>query len=137
MSQYNNEQLNFIKVFLNNCKVYFNTYSELDGLMISRDIFLDDEKYYTLIKSKDFDKIKQLFSSSLYTALHKSASKKQKFLLLNLVRQILRGLYFKMTPIRKSNGYDKTGKKLFKRYFLVEKMKVLETSSIISVSSNE
>jgi hypothetical protein len=137
MSQYNSEQLNFIRLFLNKCKVFFNTYSQLDGLLIPRDIFLDDEKYYTLINSNDFCKIKELFSSSLYTSLHKTASKKQKFLLLNLVRQILRGLYFKMTPIRKSNGYDKTGKKLFKRYFLVEKMKVLETSSIISVSSND
>ena len=41
--------------------------------------------------------------------------------MLNLIRQILKVNGYNMNPIRKSDGYDKTGKKKYKRYFLIKK----------------
>ena len=32
-----------------------------------------------------------------------------------------------MTPLRKSDGYDDEGKKKFKRYFLINKLEVLDS----------
>ena len=57
------------------------------------------------------------------TSLQLTAEKKQKWPLLNLVRQILKSLKYEMKPIRKSNGYTKNGKKIYVRYFFIQKMK--------------
>ena len=56
------------------------------------------------------------------TCLQTGAVKKQKWPLLNLVRQILKTNDYKMTPRRKSNGYDDDGKKKYLRFFLIEKI---------------
>ena len=72
------------------------------------------------------------------TALQKNAEKKQKWPLLNLIRQILKSLYFKMTPVRLSDGYTKEGKKKYRRLFLIEKIKttVEQSSEQIIEESN-
>ena len=36
----NNEQFEHIKLFLNKCKIPVNTFGELDGMLIPREIFL-------------------------------------------------------------------------------------------------
>ena len=64
-----------------------------------------------------------MFSSSFLTSLHKDAEKKQKWPLLNLVRQILKVNDYRMKPIRKSDGKTKLGKKKYIRFFLIEKLK--------------
>ena len=64
------------------------------------------------------------------TCLQKDADKKQKWPLLNLVRQILKTNDYKMTPKRKSNGYDEDGKKKYLRFFLVEKITTEEIKDI-------
>ena len=46
------------------------------------------------------------------TSLQTNAPGKQKWPLLNLVRQILKAIDYKMTPQRKSNGYTKRWKKI-------------------------
>jgi hypothetical protein len=66
-----------------------------------------------------------MFSSSMLTSLQTNAPKKQKWPLLNLVRQILKSNDYKMEPIRKSAGYTKDGKKIYKRFFLIKKFKVI------------
>ena len=66
------------------------------------------------------------FSSSTLTCLHRDAEKKQKWPLLNLVRQILKVKYYRMKPYRKSAGKDASGKKKYVRYFLIEKLKQSE-----------
>ena len=69
--------------------------------------------------------LKSLFSSSYLTALQEPAEKKQKWPLLNLIRQVLRSCNFKLTPKRISDGYTIDGKKKYKRMFIIEKMRVI------------
>ena len=59
-------------------------------------------------------------STSNMTALQQTATKNQKWPLLNLVRQVLKGLNYNLIPIRKSDGYDEDGKKKYKRFFVIE-----------------
>ena len=92
----------------------------LDGFIIEREIFLNDE-IYKRVKTKVGD-LKNYFSSSMLTSLQQNAEDKQKFPLINIVRQLLKAKYYQMEPIRKANGYEKSGKKLYKRYFRVKKM---------------
>tara|TARA_B100000927_G_C16455370_1_gene465576 strand:- start:1020 stop:1382 length:363 start_codon:yes stop_codon:yes gene_type:complete len=91
-------------------------------LIIERSIFLNDTKYQII--QNEIPKLKDFFSSSFLTSLQKNANLKQKWPLLNLIRQILKKLNYQMVPIRKSNGYDNDGKKIFKRFFLIKKLKV-------------
>jgi|TARA_B110001469_G_C9643449_1_gene324305 hypothetical protein len=93
---------------------------KIDGTLLERDYLLDDVKYQK-IKEKIFV-LKKYFSSSLLTSLQENAEEKQKFPLINIVRQLLKVKYFKMEPIRKANGYEKSGKKMYKRFFLIKKM---------------
>ena len=96
-----------------------NDFHELNGLSISREILLSDDKYdETKYIIPD---LKKKYSSSLMTSLQKNAEKSQKWPLLNLVRQILHVYGYKMEPIRKADGYTLEGVKKYKRYFLIHK----------------
>lgn len=99
----------------------FETADQLNGLFIPRELFINNDKYLQ-IKEKILD-LKNVFSSSFLTCLHSNAVNKQRFPLLNLIRQILNKYHYKMVPIRKSNGYTKDGIKLYKRYFTISKLK--------------
>jgi hypothetical protein len=90
-------------------------------ILVDRDAFLDPVKYESV--EKYLAELKKEFSSSFLTSLQNNAPLKQKWLLLNLVRQILRVYHFDMKPIRKADGYTADGKKRFKRYFLICKSK--------------
>lgn len=113
-----------IKKLFNDIGLPFEEIDNLNGLCVSRDIFLNEIKY-NAVKEK-IPSLKHYFSSSFMTALQKNAEKKQKWPLLNLIRQILKSMYFKMTPVRVSNGYTKEGKKKYRRLFLIEKIKTTE-----------
>jgi hypothetical protein len=115
--KYNEE----IKNFLKKCSIHYNNIEDLEGLLICRDVLLHDQTYLNVLD--DIPMIKKYFSSSSMTCLQETAYISQKWPLLNLVRQILKANNFVMTPIRKSAGYDKDKKKIFKRYFKIEKMK--------------
>ena len=125
-----------IKNLFNDIGLPFEEIENLNGLCIPRDIFLNENKYDT-VKQK-IPSLKHYFSSSFMTALQKNAEKKQKWPLLNLIRQILKSLYFKMTPVRLSDGYTKEGKKKYRRLFLIEKIKttVEQSSEQIIEESN-
>ena len=110
-----------IKDFLNKCSIVFDDFSQIDGMLIPRDLLLSDEKYKAV--KEDIEKMKKLYSSGSMTALQKNAEASQKWPLLNLVRQILKSNNFKMDPIRKSNGYTKEGKKKYLRFFAIKKIK--------------
>ncbi|MGI9554409.1 MAG: hypothetical protein ACR2M6_00420 [Vampirovibrionia bacterium] len=92
----------------------------LDGILLERDSFFNDEAYKR-IKTK-ITELKTYFSSSLLTSLQENAENKQKFPLVNIVRQLLKAKYYTMEPIRKANGYEKGGKKLYKRFYLIKKI---------------
>ena len=91
----------------------------IEDQMILRDPILDNTIYNSI--KIQFPNLKQIFSSSLLTSLHKEAGKNQKWPLLNLVRQILNVYGYNMKPIRKSDGYTADGVKKFKRFFQIVK----------------
>ena len=100
---------------------------ELNGLMISRELLLSDDKYDEI--KHLIPELKKKYSSSFMTSLQKNAEKSQKWPLLNLVRQILHVYGYKMEPIRKADGYTLEGIKKYKRYFLIHKN--VETKKLI------
>ena len=119
-----------VKDFLNKCSIVFDDYSQLDGMLIPRDVLLSKEKYESI--KVDIDKMKKLYSSGSLTSLQKNAMENQKWPLLNLVRQILKSNNYKMDPIRKSNGYTKEGKKKYLRFFAIKKLKTKQEAEEVS-----
>ena len=118
-----NKQEILIYKFLHKCDFVFDKIEQLDGMLIPRDMLLDEKKYLDV--SQNIVELKKIFSSSMLTSLQTNAQKKQKWPLLNLVRQILKSNDYKMEPIRKSNGYTKDGKKKYLRFFLIKKFKTI------------
>ena len=108
--------------FLNKCNLVFDNVEQLNGMEIPRDILLSKQKYEEIIEEIVSMK-KSGFSSSSLTALQKNAKERQKWPLLNLVRQILRASNYNLVPFRKSDGRDKLGKKKYKRLFRIVKLK--------------
>ena len=106
--------------FLNICGITVIDINSLNNFIFDRDILLNTETY-DKVKNK-IPVIKNLFSSSYLNSLHKNAEINQKWPLINFVRQILNTTGFKLIPIRKANGYDKNKKKLYKRFFKIEKL---------------
>lgn len=104
--------------------------NHLDGLIIGRELFLDYNKYEKVKEYFSNLKSHNDFSSSTLTCLHNGADIKQRWPLLNLVRQILKVRNYRMVPIRKSDGKDNKGKKKYKRFFRVEKYKDVKQETI-------
>ena len=110
----------FIISFLNKCSIYVDSIQELDGYIVERSMLLDDSKLDNM--TDELEQIRECFTCSTITALQTTAKTRQKWVLLNMVRQLLKILNYNMVPFRKSNGYDETKKKLFIRYFKFEKI---------------
>jgi hypothetical protein len=110
--------------FLNKCGIIFENYDHLNGMLIPREVFVSDDKYEEI--KNDIKEIKKIFSSSSLTSLQINAKKNQKWPLLNLVRQILKQKNIIMEPKRESCGYDQNGKKKYKRYFKLKKIKEIK-----------
>lgn len=105
-------------------------------ILIERDSLLNDN-IYTELKNEIME-LKKMFSSSALTSLQKEADKKQKWPLLNLVRQVLQVYGYKMIPIRKCDGYTEDGIKRFKRYFSITKndKKMTKNDKIETTATN-
>ena len=109
--------------FLIQCGIVCSDYSSIDKLVIPREVLLNNIVYKNI---KSFILIfKTIFSSSYLTALQNTAEIKQRWPLLNLVRQILKNYNYKLTPKRLCDGYTKDKKKRYKRVFIVEKFSVV------------
>lgn len=121
----NNEQTEYIKVFLNKCKIFTTNLNDLQGMMVPRELLLDIDNYKTI--KEDIMILKKIFNSSSLTSLQSTAEDTQKWPLLNLVRQTLKAINFKMTPKRVSAGYSKDGTKLYKRMFIIERFNQTES----------
>ena len=76
--------------FLHKCNFVFDKIEQLDGMLIPREMLLCEKKYLDL--SQNILDLKKMFSSSMLTSLQTNAPTKQKWPLLNLVRQILKSL---------------------------------------------
>jgi len=107
------------KKFLNDAGINFENLEDLDGQMIPRELLLNPIKYDDL-KERIVD-LKKLYSSSSLTGLQSGADAKQKWPLLNIVRQLLHVYKMEMDPIRKSDGYTPEGVKKYKRFFVIKK----------------
>jgi hypothetical protein len=124
----NNEQTEYIKSFLNKCKIFTTNFTDLHGMLVPREVLLDIENYKAV--KDDILILKKIFNSSSLTSLQSTAEDTQIWPLLNLVRQILKAINFKMTPKRVSAGYSKDGKKLYKRMFIIERYNQTESSNL-------
>lgn len=109
--------------FLNKASITCNNINDLNGMLIPREIFMNEERYKNI--KEDIPELKKIFSSSYLTSLQETAQDKQRWPLLNLIRQLLRSCNYKLTPKRVSDGYTLDGKKKYKRMFIVEKMRVI------------
>ena len=117
------ESTNLLLTFLQKCGIVCDHIYNLNRLVIPREILINDTVYKTL--QEDIKLFRKKFSSSYLTSLQNTATSKQRWPLLNLVRQILRGYYYNLTPKRLCNGY-KNKKKMYRRVFIVEKLKKID-----------
>ena len=112
-----------------------NSLNTLEGQVIPRDLLLLPEKYEDC-KSK-INAMRDCMSSSRLTCLQSTAELNQKWPLLNAVRQMMKTCNFKMTPMRISDGYDKDGKKILRRYFRIDKIRTLKIANPIINNDDE
>lgn len=115
----NSEQEKIIVEFLNVCGIPCESLSVIDGLAISREVLLQEDRYKNACTH--VDKLKEIYSSSYMTSLQNTAKSTQAWPLINIVRQVIKSCGYSMVPKRISNGYTKTGKKLYRRVFVISK----------------
>jgi hypothetical protein len=107
------------KKILINVGIIFNEESELDNYLLSREQLLNNSKYEEI--KILIPELKKYYSASFMTSLQKDAEINQRWPLINLIRQLLNALGYKMIPIRKSDGYTIDGVKKYKRFFQITK----------------
>lgn len=109
----------FLVFFFSKVGIKCDSLNELENISLPRDVLLDKERYISL--KEEITKLKEYLSTSYFTSLHANAFNVQKWPLLNLVRQILRSLGYKLTPQRLCDGYTLDKKKKYKRIFIIVK----------------
>jgi len=114
--------------FFNKIGISCEKIEEVEGTQIERDMLLSDERYK--IAKELIPGLRTIFSTTTLTSLQKPAEKNQRWPLINLTRQILKSCNYNLYPKRVCNGYDKTGKKLYKRLYIIEKFITLEQLSL-------
>ena len=119
-----NQEKKLIELFLM-VGIYSESIDNLNNILIDRETLLNKDIYEKTLEYIPY--LRKIFSSSYMNSLHDNAVKKQKWPLINLVRQLLKALNYKLVPIRKACGYDKEKKKIFKRLFRIEKIKKKQT----------
>ena len=93
---------------------------DLSSITLQRDLLRGKEITKKILEL--VPELREVYNSSYLTCLHDNSIFKQKFPVINLVRQILKCNHLLMTPKVVSNGYDKaSGKKLITRIFVIEK----------------
>lgn len=98
-----------------------NTIDDIAKLTFDRDFLKDPSIQKKIIAF--IPELRTCYNSAYLTCLHQNAQDKQKNLGINILRQILKCNYLKMTPKVVSHGYDKTtGKKLVSRIYLIQKI---------------
>lgn len=113
------EQEKIIVEFLNVCGVPCESLAVILGITIPREVLLQEDRYNNACAYNE--KLKEIYSSSYMTSLQKTAKSTQSWPLINIVRQVLKSCGYCMVPKRLSNGYTKTGKKIYRRVFVISK----------------
>lgn len=108
---------NLIINILNIVDISTNNILDLIGKEYDRDIFLCNDKYIKL--TEKINDLKKYISSSSFSSLHNNAFLKQRFPLINLLRQILKIYNLKLVPMRESKGYEKNGKKKYRIFYKI------------------
>lgn len=124
-----------VLLILKKININVNEITDINQLLIPREIFLCEQKYNDI--KNNIPELKKVFKSSYLNSLQSTAEKKQSWPLLNLVRQILKSINYKMVPKRVCDGYDKEGKKKFKRFFNIEKLESNEKTDNITTNNEE
>lgn len=109
---------------LNLCDLSFNSLDQIENIKISRKKLINPDLYEKIkaeIINQEIKNFKKELSSSFYTCLHNDVEKKQKWPLVNFIRQVLKHYKYRMIPIRECDGYTKDGKKKFKRFYKILK----------------
>ena len=119
--------------FFKQIGIELETTNNLEGILITRETLLMNEKYDNIKKEELIQDLKKIFSSTFLTSLQKTAEKNQRWPLLNLTRQILTQLGYNMVPHRK----DATGKKKYKRFFIIQKIQVKELNKNAPTEESE
>jgi len=127
------EQIKIIKTpeeiiiyFLNCCDIKCDSINDINGTIIPRETLLDYEIYEKM--KKDIPKLKNILSSTSFTAVQQNADTTQKWPLINLIRQILRKYNYQLAPKRICDGYTKDGIKKYKRFFEIKREKPINKS---------
>lgn len=94
---------------------------ELDGQLVPREVFLDAARYERV--QPKLASLKKFLSSSALTSLQNTAGLVQRWPSINLARQLLKIYDYSMEPVRRSDGYDDDGKKRYRRYFLIRRVR--------------
>lgn len=121
-------KIDFFFELLGKCGIIITKIEELEGYTIARESLLEFSKY-EIIKPY-LSKLKKYLSSSMYTSVQGNAELHQKSPLINLVRQVLKCLGYRMMPLRLSDGYSEDGKKRYRRIFIVKKIESLESEKV-------
>ena len=92
----------------------------MNSLTIQRDLLKGKKATKEILDL--IPELREVYNSAYLTCLHDNSIYKQKYPVINLVRQILKCNYLLLTPKVISNGYEKvSGKKLVTRIFVIEK----------------
>ena len=92
---------------------------DLNNILFPRDLLLSKKIINIFLKKIEI--LKKYYPSCKLTCLHSNSLSKQKFIAINMLRQISKEHNLDLIPIYKSNGYHPiTKKKIVNRYFLIK-----------------
>ena len=105
----------------------FDTRQDLCHSRIDRDTLLDPVVVQKLLSRKA--ELKTGYSTAKLSCLHANGADKQKTPGVCLVRQLLKANGFRMEPQTESLGYEGSGRKIVRRWYLVVERGGSHTSS--------
>jgi len=111
------QKINIVKKVFQNIDINIENF---DSIEIPRESLLDNQKYTDIVNSDLIIELKNVFSSTYMNTLHTNANTKQKTLLLNFIRQLLKNIDYKLVPIRRCNGYINKKKQYYRCYIITK-----------------
>ncbi len=111
-----NSRLFLIIEMFQKLKILITEFDDLYDIEIPRTLFLTPSLVDDFLEF--IPRLKKIYKSSKLTCLHKNSRNKQKFLVINMIRQVLKCNNIRMKSKLYFIGYDpKTGKRLAERKY--------------------